>query len=1024
MENGGVRVSHYRELYKELKQALPFFKNSNRIGMEVCLYVIHSIGESVEAKEGWCIFNKYYLRLTEKELSLQHQKWLYMVRKYWHFYDSRFYWNRDLDDYMEQIERERIFTIEEGQIRLNSSCQVAMERLLLFQKFLNSLPDEEEIKKETYCEKIFYRNQDTFELNVENQIDEFPSLPTYRKKKIYTIRKEKDWNNILEEMGESFSNRPSIHLEILDGNELKLEGLRHIVGTLGSGKSTLKQALIYDAVKNEHLKIAVVENSISKLLELWMLLKKCGIRAIPFISDSSEEVYLREYIAACRGIGDIKSSDEIAILSGNCILKAVVGDKSERYPCNRILNEQSVPVICPFFGKCGHQSRIRELIDADVILITPQAIARSKVSKPTDYYNRSMYELLYDLMDLIVVDEADEIQQDFERSLMITEHINREADSVLAEMEKLYKRIESCSVIENDLYNFKQDFERMKSHLTLMERIFIKHHDIIEHYDNKNILINVLLDKVLKGFSYEKVIINGKETSFEELLLEYVKLTDGMHGITEEQLSNEIKTMLDSLFDSHWTGSYAEKKIEKNSLNLLKRYGVTYAPDIKNEDLQFQRYILLMLLVPFDVMLKRLVRLYSSVYLEIEGYSKRIHMFSGIREEMRHLVTEPCFGMLLGYKLEFKNHLLYIDVLRYVGVGREMLLNWSDAKAELGKKGPAVLCLSGTSLAPKSAHYHIAKKPDAILHGKPEGKIHMKFKSLADGKSYIRISGTNERQRKENLKKMIDELADPLRVCLSQSKYRKIMVICGSYQEAEAVCAKLRYHNLNAYFVNEDGEEKKNYMVYRKDIEKFPVLSNYADIMVVPLVVISRGFNILDENGNSYFGTEFYLARPYMVPGNYANEIQMIHYQLDAIADSIKKEHKDYQKRILAFRKACFSKFMHVINITYWKSLNKEDREIMTWFILIQMKQAIGRLQRNGNESFVFLCDSAFYDAVQDSETEPSPKTSTIHSMEFLLRSIMEDNVTKLLYQNFYEAICEMNREVERTYCKLWEEEE
>jgi len=178
------------------------------------------------------------------------------------------------------------------------------------------------------------------------------------------------------------------------------------------------------------------------------------------------------------------------------------------------LNEQSVPVVCPFFGACGHQFRIRELIDADIILITPQAIARSKVEKPIDNYNRSMYELLYDLMDLIIVDEADDIQQDFERSLMVTEHINREQESILVEIEKLYKKVEGCSVIKNDLYNFKQDFERMKSHLTLMERIFIKYHDIIEHYNNKNILINVLRDKVLKGFSYEKVLIDGKETSF------------------------------------------------------------------------------------------------------------------------------------------------------------------------------------------------------------------------------------------------------------------------------------------------------------------------------------------------------------------------------------------------------------------------------------------------------------------------------------------------------------------------------
>ncbi len=44
--------------------------------------------------------------------------------------------------------------------------------------------------------------------------------------------------------------------------------------------------------------------------------------------------------------------------------------------------------------------------------------------------------------------------------------------------------------------------------------------------------------------------------------------------------------------------------------------------------------------------------------------------------------------------------------------------------------------------------------------------------------------------------------------------------------------------------------------------------------------------------------------------------------------------------------------------------------------------------------------------------------------MEFLLESIMEDKATKILYQNFYEAICEMNREAERIYCNLQEEDE
>ena len=99
------------------------------------LYVIHSIGEDIEAKEGWSVFNKYYLRLSEKRVTAEHQRWLYMVRKYWHSYGSRFYWNRDLDDYMTHMERERIFTIEEGHIRINHLARFLWRDFCYFEIF-------------------------------------------------------------------------------------------------------------------------------------------------------------------------------------------------------------------------------------------------------------------------------------------------------------------------------------------------------------------------------------------------------------------------------------------------------------------------------------------------------------------------------------------------------------------------------------------------------------------------------------------------------------------------------------------------------------------------------------------------------------------------------------------------------------------------------------------------------------------------------------------------------------------------
>ena len=93
-------------------------------------------------------------------------------------------------------------------------------------------------------------------------------------------------------MGKRFENRPPIQLEILNGEEhLILKGNRHIVGALGAGKSTYKYAQVYQGVKEHQLKIAMIEESVSHVVETVTILRELGIHAVPLIGSSSERKY-------------------------------------------------------------------------------------------------------------------------------------------------------------------------------------------------------------------------------------------------------------------------------------------------------------------------------------------------------------------------------------------------------------------------------------------------------------------------------------------------------------------------------------------------------------------------------------------------------------------------------------------------------------------------------------------------------------------------------------------------------------
>ncbi|WP_430885154.1 hypothetical protein [Fusibacter sp. JL216-2] len=118
-----------------------------------------------------------------------------------------------------------------------------------------------------------------------------------------------------------------------------------------------------------------------------------------------------------------------------------------------------------------------------------------------------------------------------------------------------------------------------------------------------------------------------------------------------------------------------------------------------------------------------------------------------------------------------------------------MIEDWSYIKSELGKKGPAIVMLSGTSYAPASAHFHIAEEPAFLLKSeKEEGdinqSIHIKYDS---SDKPIKISGVSDSfMKKEKLKELTKQLMSDIRFELSywrgEGQNRNVLLIVNSYE--------------------------------------------------------------------------------------------------------------------------------------------------------------------------------------------------------------------------------------------------
>lgn len=1026
-------INNFKSLFK--KYGIDNISVKEFIEFEIRLYILSLMKNKLMVDYGWSVYTKYFYDFKLESEDSQIVEYIFKLRKNNHSFSSQTKWIGIKNLYLQIPKQLRIFDInKEGYlVRISANYENNREELYNnYLKDLNCSKEREIIFGENEVEYISSETKQSINsrkkfkaIVYETGKRNIEPLGKYRYKKYINIDKEFDWNNILKMMGKKFKDRPSIKLDILSNRKkIELKGLIHIVGALGSGKSTYKYAQIFWGVKEFDLKIGVIEDSVNNVINTVKTLNKLGINAVPIIGSTTEIKHLINYYSKIKEGTKVEEDEIIKILSGNCIIKALANDfeKNTSFPCNK-LYENNEKVCCPYSNMCGHMERIRRLKGAEVIVTTPHSLIKASVPKFIDKFDRSIYEIFYDLLDMVIVDEADGVQSILDSQLMPTVKLNYGEDSILGEFILLKNKLKQDSKALDRLikYKFIKNVTKLESVLTTTGRVMARYQKIKGYAMNK-MFTPIELFKNIKSI-LEKEKIND---NFINFLYEYVKFTDAFN-ISENIITHELNELYNKIETIHLAeNKYPEEELKNNIRNIMKRFKVKIPNTSKGRKRDEESFIekigFLIFLVQIDYLLKIISNEYPYMKFLEDNEVKYVEGFNRLNRRLSHLVKEPCLGTIYGYKIAYTKGIT-IDIIRYDGVGRSLLENWAYCKEEIGLEGPAIICLSGTSYSPGSAHYNLKKTPDILLHGKQEGNINMKFLPKVSDKEYLRVSGISiYEKREENIIKISKKIIKEIKYELQNLNGRKVLIIVNSYNDCKVVGEILRFNNLNYKILSDKMDESLN-SITKDSLEIFEEITNNADICVAPLTIISRGYNILNNVGNSYFGSMFFLIRPYMVPGDFSSYIQMLHHYVNEIKDSILLNYNDYSERIKKFRKECFMEFNKIIEISYWKKLKPREREIMSWFMLVPIKQAIGRMQRNGNDCNVYFCDVAFCNAIV-SEEKPNDSNSILHSWYDILSKYKKDKVINALYNNFYMGLQKVIYEInEEFYCEDIREE-
>ncbi|WP_432277657.1 hypothetical protein [Kitasatospora brasiliensis] len=976
---------------------------------------------------------------------------------------------------------------------------------------------------------------------------------------------ERDKESALPGNWESRTDELTIALRDADGpgftdrDKLPLDGLLHMVGMVGAGKSTLMTvAAVWAARLPTPLRTTLVVGDAAEQLRLCEVFAGLGVPAVPVLGSSTRETHVQRLHRrlASRGRDNLLDHDDRAFdeLSTVCVVSGLRGIESEQplrfadAPCTVLFPEQAVvetqptevdllaalresapttpaprksddephgtPNGCPVWARCPRHGAARAQVDALVWVANPASLVQSPVASHLNDERLRQLELACRRSDIIFVDEADSVQMRFDQIFAPS------ATLVQPDLESWLDRLhthkieELCRKARLPLTDRQvQQWNTALGGVTLavdpLCRQLITDPDIREwadiEYFSPWTLQQKLLDEwfgvgtvdaqedeteLYEGYDDVDGEVGGTgdspESGTDPCRTELTAFLDtfrddpfgdrGPYGTLADFLINTVQDLLHSLLPTR-----TRDRLRVTVSRLLTYTPEPSSPDERDErwwDTTCRRVGFMLLLSALHQRLDRLTIQWPQVEaaLRLDAQGKELARRAPL--DYAPVVPEAPMGNVLGFQYLPDDQEQDHDgrsggtlrFFRCAGVGRELLLRLNDFGADpaVGRGGPHVVLMSGTSWAGESSRAHVLAPVGAVLKPSPkslEAVAESRFSThfLYDKGKPMSLSGTRPKDRLAQARAMAAKLAchvpglgSPLDQELARvpDNFRKrALLLVGSYREAYVVAgtidAEERWHGRVRVLLPDDAdlalalhgtglvtEGEESAVLRRGDLSLFAD-DPEAEVLVAPLLAVERGHNILNSQGKAAFGTTLFLVRPHPRPDDLALSIFAINDWITRFARDLPR--LDDRRGPATFSKlvagACSlaeagqllrhegrEEWRRLLSRRYaYSSLPAWEKRAFVWDQLVTMWQVIGRLVRGGVPARVVFVDAAFAPRLARALSSGS-RTATAPAADGLLKALgavlapylsdpaatdpADAELVRLLYRPFYKALC------------------
>ena len=778
------------------------------------------------------------------------------------------------------------------------------------------------------------------------------------------------------------------------GDDFSIDGVTNIVGMVGSGKSTLLKVLGYYLSKHGY-RTAVILNTVNEAVEFYKYFKQFGLRVSPLVGKSNQEKYVYSLLKN----NEMFIDEDIAnYLSAPCILNGLSDESttawqySER-PCYNLRacdSEDKITgrVRCKFFDFCPGAAMLREAEQSDIIVTTVAGLASSQIGTK----HRLFLEEIIESFDVVMFDECDRVQSTlddfFAPNTSFNDFMRSQSSACASDMCKSYSEVT------------KDRNER--KYFTLARETTQVYDEIVD--DIKKIVETEKRgwNKIITStFSALTLIRRMESDGINEVIIDALeKCVSSLNNVTElDDFANQLSEICDDScrFDSHF---------EKRLRRLLKDNKI----DLSEKD--YLHLQLTLKVIYFDRLMHRIDNAAKSVDKEIL-WNNNISDFLQARfvSQQKYLPSATMgnmFGMIYTQQEELK-------VYKQYACGRYLMLSlpWLRVNECGEPRGPHAVLMSGSSYAPGSLQYHVNLPIDYILKAPSTITDYLNKSIFQTCGATTVVSGGGLDGRGERLKSLLREIRQHLEAELDRAG--KILFVVNSYKEASEVMqhtkrflAELKRQERCAVIISDDEDRSDAGMLRKSDLHSFA--NREEKILIAPIAVICRGYNVVDKFGNAAFRSIFFLVRPMSVPDDISLKISKLNGFVSHEFNLIQVDDWGIYANEVKNESGKFWGIMERDSGCRLSNLSEVQKRDITASVFTIIQQTYGRSARVGKEKSIDSCppriyfaDGAFNSGRGDGSFD------ILKEIKEYLECLMKQNekVATTLYGTFYNALKE-----------------